>query len=108
MRPMFLTAFLVVPFLRAPESADTSRLEVVTDTAFTRDGTELHYRIIGRGGPLLVILAGGPGADPEYVWPVVEELSRTYQCVLFEQRGTAGLSWRPTIPRPTSSRRDAC
>jgi len=63
-------------------------MEPARDGEFTRNGIVLHYRIIGAKGSLAVILAGGPGGDPGYVQPVVDELSKSYQCVVFEQRGT--------------------
>ena len=58
------------------------------DGKVPREGFDLHYRIFGNSGPFLIVLAGGPGADPSYMQPVVEELSTKYQCLLLEQRGT--------------------
>jgi len=52
-----------------------------------RDGLDLHYRTIG-SGRLLVLLSGGPGIDVDYMLPVAQELGRSFECVLFEQRGT--------------------
>ncbi len=53
-----------------------------------RDGFDLYYRVFGAKGPYLVLLAGGPGSDPAYMKPVVDELSNKFRCVLLEQRGT--------------------
>jgi proline iminopeptidase len=54
----------------------------------SRDGFDLYYRIFGDKGPLLVVLSGGPGSDPRYMKPVVDEVSAKFRCVLLEQRGT--------------------
>jgi proline iminopeptidase len=62
--------------------------QTLRDGKVSRQGVDLFFRIVGDRGPLAIILAGGPGADPSYVQPVVAELSKHYQCLLFEQRGT--------------------
>jgi len=62
--------------------------QVPREGRLSRDGVDLFFRIFGEKGPLVIILAGGPGADPGYMKPVVAALSNNYQCVLFEQRGT--------------------
>jgi proline iminopeptidase len=59
------------------------------------DGTVLHYDVIGKGKPV-VMLAGGPGFSPGYLEPVARELQGKYAFVLFHQRGT-GLSKMETI-----------
>jgi proline iminopeptidase len=60
------------------------------------DGTVLHYDVIGKGAPV-VMLAGGPGFSPGYLEPVANQLKGgKYALVLFHQRGT-GLSSMETI-----------
>lgn len=51
------------------------------------DGVTLHYEVIGKGEPV-VLLSGGPGFSPDYMRPIAEQLSRRYAAVLFHQRGT--------------------
>src|SRR5438128_1648614 len=63
-------------------------VETSADGKVPRDGFDLYYRVFGDKGPLLVVLAGGPGSDPGYMKPVVDELSTEFRCVLLEQRGT--------------------
>lgn len=58
------------------------------DGVVNRGQFALHYRIFGNGGPLIVVLAGGPGGDPSYMKPVVERLSTRFLCLVLEQRGT--------------------
>jgi proline iminopeptidase len=52
-----------------------------------RTGLALHYRLYGKGTPLLV-LSGGPGFDCDYMEPVARELSSSYRTILVELRGT--------------------
>jgi proline iminopeptidase len=59
------------------------------------NGFLLHYQIVGSGSPVL-ILAGGPGLDAGYLTPLVNELSRRYECIVLDQRGT-GRSKLPEI-----------
>jgi proline iminopeptidase len=47
----------------------------------------LHYRVMGRGEPVL-ILSGGPGASSTYLAPVYEEVARHARAILLDQRGT--------------------
>jgi proline iminopeptidase len=53
----------------------------------SHDGTVLHYELVGRGEPV-VLLSGGPGFSPEYLRPIAEKLGGRHQFVLFHQRGT--------------------
>jgi proline iminopeptidase len=53
-----------------------------------RDGFDLHYRVVGNEGPYVVILAGGPGLDVDYMASVTDELAKSHRCVLLDQRGT--------------------
>jgi len=64
-----------------------------------REGFRLHYRVYGTGAPV-VMLAGGPGADCDYLEPVARELGKTNRAILVELRGT-GRSLPPAINRET-------
>jgi proline iminopeptidase len=64
-----------------------------------RDGFELHYRVYGSGAPVL-ILAGGPGFDCDYMEPVAREIAKNHRAILVELRGT-GRSMPPVIDRAT-------
>jgi proline iminopeptidase len=55
----------------------------------------IYYQVQGKGEPVYV-LAGGPGLTPYYMQPVVDELSKTNQCVLIHQRGTGLSKFIPT------------
>lgn len=51
------------------------------------DGTLLHYDVIGKGSPV-VLLSGGPGFSPDYLRPIAEKLAAKHSFILFHQRGT--------------------
>lgn len=56
----------------------------------SHDGTMLHYEVVGKGEPVL-LLSGGPGFSPAYLRPIAEKLAGKRSFVLLHQRGT-GLS----------------
>lgn len=55
--------------------------------SFDSGGARLHYTSIGSGVPV-VLLAGGPGLDVDYVLPVAGFLPPGHRAIAFEQRGT--------------------
>lgn len=57
----------------------------------TADGF-LAYQRFGSGTPQLVFLMGGPGIDPAVAAPLIADLARTTEVIVFHQRGT-GLSF---------------
>lgn len=72
-----LSALLLL-LLALPSAAETFR---------SHDGTTLHYDVIGKGEPVL-LLSGGPGFSPDYLRPIAEKLSTSRSFVLLHQRGT--------------------
>lgn len=74
MRRLVLLVFL----LSLPLSAATFKSD---------DGVTLHYEVLGKGEPV-VLLSGGPGFSPDYLRPIAERLQKRYAAVLFHQRGT--------------------
>lgn len=53
----------------------------------TNHGSDIYYRIIGKGSPLL-ILGGGPGDISDRYLSLCELLAQNFECILVEQRGT--------------------
>ena len=53
----------------------------------SHDGTTLHYDVVGKGEPVL-LLSGGPGFSPDYLRPIAEKLGGEHQFILLHQRGT--------------------
>lgn len=53
----------------------------------TSHGLDIHYRVAGKGAPLL-LLGGGPGDAADRYTELFELLSRSARCILVEQRGT--------------------
>ena len=62
-------------------------LSVSAATFKSHDGAVLHYDVIGKGKPV-VLLSGGPGFSPDYLRPIAKKLGDRYQFVLLHQRGT--------------------
>jgi len=56
----------------------------------TNDGEILYFTSVGKG-PKIILLFGGPGYDVRGMKPWADSLSRDFECILFDQRGT-GLS----------------
>jgi proline iminopeptidase len=67
----------------------------ITDGFVARPDVKLHYRIHGDKGPVLVILAGGPGGANTMLQPIADHLKDRFRCVMLEQRGTG----RSTLDR---------
>ena len=49
------------------------------------NGSDVYYKIMGKGEPLLVI-HGGPVLDHSYFLPHFENLARDYQLIFYDQR----------------------
>ncbi len=54
------------------------------------NGTQLYFKVIGEGEPLLII-HGGPGLNHNYFLPHLESLAKKYQLIFYDQR-SAGQS----------------
>ncbi len=67
------------------------------DLKVNSHGLDIHYRLFGKGVPLLII-GGGPGDVAGRYLGLCELLARDQQCILVEQRGTG---------QSTPARRDA-
>jgi proline iminopeptidase len=96
---LLLLALIGFPAARSAAADPEPAGGAVTDS-IPRDGFDLHYRIVGRSGPYLVILSGGPGLDVDYMESVTGVLAATHRCVLLEQRGT-GRSRLPVLDETT-------
>jgi proline iminopeptidase len=57
------------------------------DQSIEHNGVKIHYTIIGAGKPIL-FLSGGPGFSLDYMVPIADLLSNSFQCILLDQRGT--------------------
>lgn len=49
------------------------------------NGTQLYYKTIGQGAPILVI-HGGPGLNHNYLYANLKPLSKNYQLIFYDQR----------------------
>ena len=62
-------------------------LPLSASTFQSHDGTTLHYDVVGKGEPVL-LLSGGPGFSPDYLRPIAEKLGDRHRFILLHQRGT--------------------
>ncbi len=53
----------------------------------SKDQTDIFIEDKGTGKPV-VILSGGPGLNPNYVYPIHENLSANFRSIILHQRGT--------------------
>jgi len=84
----FLIAFPLLLVVNAAQSASANAPQTTREGKVTRENFELYYTIVGSGGPYIVILSGGPGEEVRSMQAFADELSKNYQCIMLEQRGT--------------------
>ena len=53
----------------------------------SKDQTDIFIEEKGTGTPV-VLLSGGPGLNPFYVYPIHEQLSKHFRSIILHQRGT--------------------
>ncbi len=61
------------------------------------NGVDLFTRHVGAGGPLVVVLHGGPGAHHDYLLPQYDRLASRQALFYYDQRGGG----RSPVPRET-------
>jgi proline iminopeptidase len=83
-----LVAVLLLLVASAAHMTDASAQQATREGKVAREGFDLYYRIVGSDGPYVLILSGGPGEEVRSMQPVADELSKKYQCIMLEQRGT--------------------
>lgn len=54
---------------------------------YQSNGSEIYYKTIGSGPPLLII-HGGPGHNSSYFFPSFEKLALHHQLIFYDQRGS--------------------
>jgi proline iminopeptidase len=55
------------------------------------NGTQLFYRVLGSGEPILII-HGGPGLSHDYLLPNLKNLSNKYKLIFYDQRASGSSS----------------
>lgn len=70
-----------------------------SDQIIEHNGVKIHYKVIGNGKPIL-LLSGGPGFSSDYMVPIADLISNSFQCILLDQMGT-GKSVVPTYDTTT-------
>lgn len=67
----------------------------------SKDQTAIFIEEKGTGTPV-ILLSGGPGLNPDYVYPIHEFLSKNFRSIILHQRGT-GKTIMPKIDSTTIS-----
>ncbi len=87
MKRLILFLFFTI-FSNHFSTAGDNATSVSIEEGFTQiNGTQLFYKIIGKGTPI-VILHGGPGLDHSYLLPQMAELAKTHKLIFFDQRAS--------------------
>ena len=82
--------------VRAIDTGHSKRVQV-REGHVEGAGAAIYFKTLGRGVPLL-LLHGGPGADPSDFLPALQPLARRHQLVLIDERGS-GRSERLRDPK---------
>jgi proline iminopeptidase len=57
----------------------------IQEGTFNINGSDIYYRTIGQGDPIIII-HGGPVMDHSYLLPQMDQLSSDYQLIYYDQR----------------------
>jgi proline iminopeptidase len=91
LRPVLLRLSLVAA-IGAASMASAGSASAAPVGTFVSAGATMHYTTYGTSGPIVVVLAGGPGLNAAYMAPLARTIAADgYRAVLLDQRGT-GLS----------------
>ena len=87
-----LRLFLLICISTLVIACTTTELNHDEEGFFSINGSDIYYKIIGKGEPIIVI-HGGPVLDHSYFLPQFEALKEDYQLIFYDQRvcGKSGL-----------------
>lgn len=89
------SAFIIVAFL-LQGILFTQYVRAQTSYYVTsKDGAKIFVQEFGKGAPV-ILLAGGPGLNPDYLQPLWDTLSKNYRWIVLNERGT-GKSILPVV-----------
>ena len=81
---LFAMALLTACSNSSPSNPETTA-PPTTEGLIKVNGTDLFYKTIGEGEPMIVV-HGGPGLDHSYLLPQMEILASQYQLIFYDQR----------------------
>lgn len=93
---MINSSFYFIAFLLVINSNNIAAQ--ISGTTKTIDGYVISFKVFGKGEPLLII-NGGPGMNSKGFEPLAVELSKNFQVITYDQRGTGS----STLPRLNDS-----
>jgi len=77
-----------IVFISLLLSCKTKSLEIYSEEGIKEiNGTELYYKVVGQGEPILII-HGGPGLNHKYLFPNLQFLTDKYQLIFYDQRAS--------------------
>lgn len=92
---------IILIVLLVVQIAACSKKEVLVEEGYLQiNGSEVYYKTMGEGDPLVVI-HGGPVLDHSYLLPHLEALADDYQLIFYDQRA-AGKSSIDVDPKTMS------
>jgi len=82
---MKIKPFVILLLLALAISSCSDKPPQVKEGFFIVNGSDVYYKTMGQGDPLLVI-HGGPVLDHSYFLPHLENLAKDYQLIFYDQR----------------------
>jgi len=86
-KPLFISNLALVLICLLSLSSCGSEGPMVSEGHLNINGSEIYYKTIGKGEPL-VIVHGGPVLDHSYLLPHLKSLADNFQLIFYDQRAS--------------------
>ncbi|NNF33511.1 MAG: alpha/beta fold hydrolase [Saprospiraceae bacterium] len=77
--------YLLLCMIVTMSCSEKSSIKNIKEGTLSINGSEVYYRTIGKGNPIIII-HGGPVMDHSYLLPQMDQLSSDYQLIYYDQR----------------------
>lgn len=79
---------ILIVFISQLFSCKNNSVEIYSEEGTKEiNGTQLYYKVVGQGEPILII-HGGPGLNHKYLFPNLQFLTDRYQLIFYDQRAS--------------------
>lgn len=79
---------ILIVFISQLFSCKNNSVEIYSEEGTKEiNGTQLYYKVVGQGEPILII-HGGPGLNHKYLFPNLQFLTARYQLIFYDQRAS--------------------
>lgn len=79
---------ILIVFISQLFSCKNKSVEIYSEEGTKEiNGTQLYYKVVGQGEPILII-HGGPGLNHKYLFPNLQFLTDRYQLIFYDQRAS--------------------